>query len=1055
MISEGTLQAEDKIDGGAGNDTLRVDMKEKFTGLTSGSIKNVENIELINSSNADLEFVASKIEGATKYVVTDAVDKDTTISDLASLADIEISGTADTNHTKLKVIYNAASTVATGSQTDVQNLKVTNQGSINTKTDGTTDAKFMTVDIAKVETLAITTAGTANSLDLSASADVKTVTVAGEGQTEIKAVSATVTSFDASASTGNVIADLKAAATGALTSVKTGAGNDKITVSLDDLTASATVAGGAGTDTLVVDAFTTTKQLTMSGVETVKLNTVTAINGGIFSGTNVTDLANVEVKTGALAGNVQFVNMGAKDLTVTTLGAVTKAGTQTLSADNSGAITVNMNKSAETVVVKETSTVDLTFANASSLTANINEYQTYSGTLTTGTTGAVKLNVASKLVNGAETTGLVAAIAGTNGKIVADSASSVTIDAAGALTNVDIEASKATTVTITAGANSAATFHQVAAEKATTLNVTAGAKNVDMESATGASDLTKVQTATLKTDGHLDFTGVALSDAADITVSGTATTSKLTLDAVGATTLTHDVKLTATGLKNGLATGNIDAGTAKVTLDVSGVTGNVDLKGTTNNTIQGDGGLTLNAKNLAGSLTVGNIGEAATTGAISVDATNIGKALSLGTLTTKGDVTVTATNAVSTINVGAITGNNVTVNGQNALGAITNGGITAKSSVNYTGTNLFNNTLAITADGESTAFTATLNGGAKDETFTITGNNTTQTGITVTGNLGAGTNLVTTTLRDSSATAQTVDLSGLTSSATAGDSTGTTATNYETSTVMKADLDANLTFKGSVKDDLVELAGTYTGTISITDATSTDKDMLHLSAATTTSKLTISGIEEITVDGISSINASAISGQKIDITNTAALTLTGTDGNDVVDLSKITTGATAANLVVDLGAGNDTIVLGTGAQTVKFAASAALNGVDTITGFAKATDKIDLSAFAKAGGGAGAETTLTTGLTTTANVVYQLGGLAAGSADSLAAAAAAINGTATDIAAAAATAWVILSDDNSTSIYEWTDVAGTNGAQVNELTLVGTIDAAMTTGEIATATLIA
>lgn len=99
-------------------------MKKNFDGFTAGSMKNVEKVELTNSSNADLTFKASNVEGVTKYVVTDAVDKNTTISDVASLADIEISGTADTANTKLSVAYAATSTVATGTQTDVQNLKL-------------------------------------------------------------------------------------------------------------------------------------------------------------------------------------------------------------------------------------------------------------------------------------------------------------------------------------------------------------------------------------------------------------------------------------------------------------------------------------------------------------------------------------------------------------------------------------------------------------------------------------------------------------------------------------------------------------------------------------------------------------------------------------------------------------------------------------------------------------------------------------------------------------------------------------------------------------------
>jgi len=133
-----------------------------------------------------------------------------------------------------------------------------------------------------------------------------------------------------------------------------------------------------------------------------------------------------------------------------------------------------------------------------------------------------------------------------------------------------------------------------------------------------------------------------------------------------------------------------------------------------------------------------------------------------------------------------------------------------------------------------------------------------------------------------------------------------------------------------------------------------------------------------------------------------------------------------------------------------FAATAANNGVDTITGFDKAKDIIDMKAFAA--GATGTETTIT-GSLTTSDVIYQLGGLAAGSADSLTAAAAAITAGAT-WTNANKTAIVILSDDNSTSIYEWADASG-NGAVATELTLIGTIDAAMTTAEIATATIIA
>ncbi len=74
-------------------------------------------------------------------------------------------------------------------------------------------------------------------------------------------------------------------------------------------------------------------------------------------------------------------------------------------------------------------------------------------------------------------------------------------------------------------------------------------------------------------------------------------------------------------------------------------------------------------------------------------------------------------------------------------------------------------------------------------------------------------------------------------------------------------------------------------------------------------------------------------------------------------------------------------------------------------------------------------------------------------ADSTTAAASAITAGAT-WTNANVVAYAVLSDDNSTSIYYWTDSSG-NGAVASELTLIGTVDAAMTTAEIATAVTVA
>ncbi len=157
-------------------------MGKSFTGFTTGSVKNVETIKIVNSSTSEINFDATGVTGATKYTI-DGTKAAVTLSDLASLADVEVTGSSKAAN--VNVAYDVASTVVTGTQTDTQKLKVTDIGSANTKTDGTDDAKVGTVNIAKVEAIEITTAGTANTLNLAGVSDAKTVTVSGSGTTEI------------------------------------------------------------------------------------------------------------------------------------------------------------------------------------------------------------------------------------------------------------------------------------------------------------------------------------------------------------------------------------------------------------------------------------------------------------------------------------------------------------------------------------------------------------------------------------------------------------------------------------------------------------------------------------------------------------------------------------------------------------------------------------------------------------------------------------------------------------------------------------------------------
>lgn len=157
---------------------------------------------------------------------------------------------------------------------------------------------------------------------------------------------------------------------------------------------------------------------------------------------------------------------------------------------------------------------------------------------------------------------------------------------------------------------------------------------------------------------------------------------------------------------------------------------------------------------------------------------------------------------------------------------------------------------------------------------------------------------------------------------------------------------------------------------------------------------------------------------------------------------------TTASKFITVGTGSDLAAVTNVADVFKFiAVPDVVTNELVITNFDLATDKVNFDLMTADT----AFTAVTGNLTAASDKIYFLGAQAAGSADSADAAADALNAAAVwaNAGATATTAYVVVADDNSTAIYKWVDVASSsNEVASTELTLVGTIDAALTTANM-------
>jgi len=414
-----TLSSTDKINGSAGNDTLNLTLSKANTAFTTGSVTSVEKVVVSNTTEQSITLDASRFTGVTTYTI----NGDTATS---SLSNVETGlTTLNLNNFKTKGGVASSTTFSLGYSSGAAEATGTADAlAVNLSSVGSSTSKTSALTIDSIETVNVSLTGT-NYASLAGNS-IKKIVVTGSGSnTKFGSVPTTVTSFDASAATGNIGVDLSTT-TATLTKVATGSGNDTVTYAEQDGSAIATLTGGAGNDTLTLNSNGGTVEYTMTGFETLALGSVE--NALTLSGAKTTDLTAIN-STSTVSADVTLLNMGSGSLTFTANGGTVNAGdissdhtgatTLIYAADTGAASTTADDPSADYTFTKSTGTLTVT---NSAYVANANS------TINSAASTAVVLNIESGLDSTGTTEKTIF-----NSSIQADKATTLNINATGQL----------------------------------------------------------------------------------------------------------------------------------------------------------------------------------------------------------------------------------------------------------------------------------------------------------------------------------------------------------------------------------------------------------------------------------------------------------------------------------------------------------------------------------------------------------------------------------------------------------------------------------------------
>lgn len=321
FVATNTLKPTDKIDGGTGENTLNVTLKDNFNGMTTGFIKNIDNLNLTNTSTAKKTFNARNIDGLKK--VTLDGENGINFINPQNLVDLTIENLKSSTES-FKLNYNTGTIAGTN---DTQNLTLDNVNLHKNAIDNVVGVAGTGIDIPNIENLNITTKGEKSTVFIKSGDNTnhyKTISVKGTTDIKLMVESDRLEKVDASAFTHNLEYEFKPSANtpiGATNVIKGGSGNDTIKLDFKDVDATNKtnfdIDGGTGKDTLNIERLKAKEnKFTVNNIEKVNIqkvdtgtpNDTASID---FAGSDVTALNTTKTKS-----NLVVTNSTIKSVTV-------------------------------------------------------------------------------------------------------------------------------------------------------------------------------------------------------------------------------------------------------------------------------------------------------------------------------------------------------------------------------------------------------------------------------------------------------------------------------------------------------------------------------------------------------------------------------------------------------------------------------------------------------------------------------------------------------------------------------------------------------------------